>query len=321
MCQENVLQLCSITQTVTFQWHFLKGTSSMVVSGSPNRCQVAYKPPIGIIYHLYTTYILPSGWLYATYHLLGEPETTIDKLLCTLLSNSYVAEWLKGLPALHIHHETIQKLWWYYFFRHIPNPSSQDVRWIVGKNHDGYFDSSQTHDQKTSLAAWMGKKKPSFLKNTSTWKGIWCSKLRMRMIDHFEFWPSHPFNWVRSVDNHWVVLTLRYQATHVSPTRPRCSVVTSMLRFPSVPTGPTKGGYDWYPSIKLGWSFYYEPKQCTIEKKSRKIINYKSHTFAIFDPDLSNVGGVFSWSLKFCCTSMAFSSKKWSQWSFTGAGR
>ena len=29
-------------------------------------------------YHLYTTYILPSGGLYATYHLLGEPETTID---------------------------------------------------------------------------------------------------------------------------------------------------------------------------------------------------------------------------------------------------
>ena len=27
---------------------------------------------------LYTTYILPSGELYATYHLLGEPETTID---------------------------------------------------------------------------------------------------------------------------------------------------------------------------------------------------------------------------------------------------
>ncbi len=32
------------------------------------------------IYHLYTTYILPSGVLYATYHLLGEPETTIDKI-------------------------------------------------------------------------------------------------------------------------------------------------------------------------------------------------------------------------------------------------
>ena len=33
---------------------------------------------IYIYYHLYTTYILPSGWLYATYHLLGEPETTIE---------------------------------------------------------------------------------------------------------------------------------------------------------------------------------------------------------------------------------------------------
>ena len=30
---------------------------------------------------LYTTYILPSGGLYATYHLLGEPETTIEKIV------------------------------------------------------------------------------------------------------------------------------------------------------------------------------------------------------------------------------------------------
>ena len=50
----------------------------MVVSGSPKRWLVAYNPPIGSIYHLYTTYILPSGGLYATYHLLGEPETTIE---------------------------------------------------------------------------------------------------------------------------------------------------------------------------------------------------------------------------------------------------
>ena len=27
---------------------------------------------------VYTTYILPSGGLYATYHLSGEPETTIE---------------------------------------------------------------------------------------------------------------------------------------------------------------------------------------------------------------------------------------------------
>ena len=35
-------------------------------------------PPIGSIYHLPTTYMLPSGGLYATYHPLREPETTID---------------------------------------------------------------------------------------------------------------------------------------------------------------------------------------------------------------------------------------------------
>ena len=42
---------------------------------------MAYNPPIGSIYHLYTTYILPSAGLYATYHLLGEPETTIDEII------------------------------------------------------------------------------------------------------------------------------------------------------------------------------------------------------------------------------------------------
>ena len=38
---------------------------------------MAYNPTIGSIYHLYI-YILPSGGLYATYHPLGEPETTIE---------------------------------------------------------------------------------------------------------------------------------------------------------------------------------------------------------------------------------------------------
>ena len=40
---------------------------------------MAYNPPIGSIYHLYTTYILPSRGLYNPYHLLGEPETTIER--------------------------------------------------------------------------------------------------------------------------------------------------------------------------------------------------------------------------------------------------
>ncbi len=37
-----------------------------------------FHPPIGSIYHLDTTYILPSGGLYATYHPLQEPEKSID---------------------------------------------------------------------------------------------------------------------------------------------------------------------------------------------------------------------------------------------------
>ena len=53
---------------------------SMVVSGSPKRWDRWHSPSPNWQekYHLYTTYILPSGRLYATYHLLGEPETTID---------------------------------------------------------------------------------------------------------------------------------------------------------------------------------------------------------------------------------------------------
>ena len=34
---------------------------------------------------LYKWYILPIGGLYATYHLLGEPETTIEKMLTFIL--------------------------------------------------------------------------------------------------------------------------------------------------------------------------------------------------------------------------------------------
>ena len=50
---------------------------------------MAYNPPIGSIYHLYTTYILPSGGLYATYHLLWEPKTrktTIDGRSCRVVA-------------------------------------------------------------------------------------------------------------------------------------------------------------------------------------------------------------------------------------------
>ena len=50
---------------------------------------MTYNLPIGSMYHLYTTYILPSGGLYATYHRSWEPETTIEymgRLLSTYKS-------------------------------------------------------------------------------------------------------------------------------------------------------------------------------------------------------------------------------------------
>ena len=40
---------------------------------------MAYNPPIGSIYHLYTPYILPSRGLHNPYHLLPEPEKSIDQ--------------------------------------------------------------------------------------------------------------------------------------------------------------------------------------------------------------------------------------------------
>ena len=46
--------------------------------------------------HLYTTYILPIGWLYATYHLLREPETTIEQYLRLMFKSPLVE---KGHPV------------------------------------------------------------------------------------------------------------------------------------------------------------------------------------------------------------------------------
>ena len=40
---------------------------------------MVYTHPIGIIYRVYTRYILPSRGLYHPYHLLQEPEKSIDK--------------------------------------------------------------------------------------------------------------------------------------------------------------------------------------------------------------------------------------------------
>ncbi len=50
---------------------------------------------------VYTTYTLPSGGLYATYHLLGEPETTIDPKIVSNASNA------RGFMLLHSHNFTL----------------------------------------------------------------------------------------------------------------------------------------------------------------------------------------------------------------------
>ena len=47
---------------------------------------------IPLMYHLYTAYILPIGWLYATYHLLREPGNSID----LKRKNEWIWLWIDG---------------------------------------------------------------------------------------------------------------------------------------------------------------------------------------------------------------------------------
>ena len=89
LCLHLYYHLHTNTPTIDYTMHAV----SIAVSGSLNRWQVIYNHPIGSIYHLYTTYILPSGELCAAYHLLREPETTIDsgtRFLPTSQSPNYI---------------------------------------------------------------------------------------------------------------------------------------------------------------------------------------------------------------------------------------
>ena len=72
----------------------------MVVSGSPKRWDRWHSPSPNWQekYHLYTTYILPSGGLYNPYHRLGEPETTID---IRLPSGKLTWQWKMNLLKMY----------------------------------------------------------------------------------------------------------------------------------------------------------------------------------------------------------------------------
>ena len=50
---------------------------------------MAYNPPIGSIYDLYSTYILPSGGLYATYHPLQEPDKSIENMMIMMVGKRH----------------------------------------------------------------------------------------------------------------------------------------------------------------------------------------------------------------------------------------
>ena len=83
-------------------------------------------PPIGSIYHLYTTYTLPSGGLYATYHLLGEPETTIEKMVG-------FRAWMTINPYVIQNGETRKptyKKWWLRTSRQMSQVQRVMVAWV-----------------------------------------------------------------------------------------------------------------------------------------------------------------------------------------------
>ncbi len=61
-----------LKKLVKWRYVSLGEVKSMVVSGSPKWWDRWRSPSPN------WQYILPYGGLYATYHLLGEPETTID---------------------------------------------------------------------------------------------------------------------------------------------------------------------------------------------------------------------------------------------------
>ena len=65
-----------MTKLIYFQWLFLVPIKGGIGS--------IFHPPEGKDYkwyiYIYKWYILPIGGLYVTYHLLREPETTIDTL-------------------------------------------------------------------------------------------------------------------------------------------------------------------------------------------------------------------------------------------------
>ena len=76
----------------------------------------SYWFPIGSIYHLYTTSMLPIGWLYGTYHLLREPETAIE------LSRFLLVERYTSLPGMFFFSSSVGFIAWRLMALHVAPP-------------------------------------------------------------------------------------------------------------------------------------------------------------------------------------------------------
>ena len=95
--------------------------------------RIVYNRPIGIIYSLYTRYILPSNGLYNPYHLLPEPEKSID-IYFELWD---LSQGLEGQLTYGIGFSMIGHLWdslltlWYTNSSHLKNGWLKD-EWNLG---------------------------------------------------------------------------------------------------------------------------------------------------------------------------------------------
>ena len=96
---------------------------------------------------VYKWYILPIGGVYATYHLLGEPETTIDFL-----------DTEKPLPSF-----TYKIMSLKLFFATNPGPTKLVIRWTGGRV------KKRRHEKNTKSLDLLGNDAWKMWKNYHTW--------------------------------------------------------------------------------------------------------------------------------------------------------
>ena len=131
---------------------------------------MAYNLPIGSIYHLYTTYILPSVGLYATYHLLGERKTTIDTCFNHVILGGHVFR--VNEPSCEVVKKPPPRCQWY--TRLVPKKNSTQLLHVEGKWPGVYLDVSKNRGgpPKSSHFNRVFHYKPSILGKPYLWQHL-----------------------------------------------------------------------------------------------------------------------------------------------------